>query len=74
VTWRSAIRAVTSGAGGGLLRVDYGKGEWRDVNIDHFTSGWNIEDISDFTKAGKYNIQTFDKISEKVGLISVLLE
>lgn len=33
------------------------------VDIEHYTSGWNIEDISDFTKQGQYTIQTFNKIS-----------
>jgi D-3-phosphoglycerate dehydrogenase / 2-oxoglutarate reductase len=37
------------------------------VDIDHYTSGWNIEDISDFTKQGQYTVQTFNKISP-VGL------
>jgi hypothetical protein len=39
------------------------------IDIDHYTSGWdqsNIKDISEFSKAGKYQIQTFNKISEKV--------
>jgi len=38
------------------------------IDIDHYTSGWdqsNIKDISEFSKAGKYQIQTFNKISEK---------
>jgi D-3-phosphoglycerate dehydrogenase len=35
------------------------------VDVDHYTSGWHIKDISDFTKAGKFQIQTFNKISEK---------
>lgn len=33
------------------------------VDIEHYTSGWNIEDISDFTKQGSYHVQTFNKIS-----------
>lgn len=36
------------------------------MDVDHYTSGWNFEDVGDFTKAGKYQIQTFNKISEKV--------
>lgn len=36
------------------------------VDVDHYTSGWNIEDIGDFTKPGKYNIQTYNKISDVV--------
>jgi len=35
------------------------------VDFEHFTSGWNIKDIADFTKKGKYEIQTFNKISKK---------
>jgi hypothetical protein len=37
-----------------------------NVDVDHYTSGWVFEDVRDFTKAGKYQIQTFNKISEKV--------
>ena len=33
------------------------------VDYDHYISGWNVEDISDFTKPGKYTVQTFNKIS-----------
>jgi D-3-phosphoglycerate dehydrogenase / 2-oxoglutarate reductase len=33
------------------------------VDIEHYTSGWNIDDIEEFTKPGKYAIQTYDKIS-----------
>ena len=35
------------------------------IDYEHFTSGWNIDDISDFTKSGKYCVQTFNKISPK---------
>lgn len=35
------------------------------VDIDHFTSGWTIEDIKDFTQKGKYAVQTFNQISTK---------
>jgi D-3-phosphoglycerate dehydrogenase len=35
------------------------------VDLDHYSSGWNISDLGEFTKAGKYQIQTFNKISEK---------
>lgn len=31
--------------------------------VDHYTSGWNIADIEDFTQPGKYAIQTYNKIS-----------
>jgi D-3-phosphoglycerate dehydrogenase len=37
------------------------------VAIEHYTSGWNVSDLDDFTKMGKYSIQTFNKISN-VGL------
>lgn len=33
------------------------------VDIEHYTSGWNIEDIDEFTRQGQYAIQTFNKIS-----------
>lgn len=35
------------------------------VDLEHYTSGWNIEDIDDFTKSGKYTVRTFNKISPK---------
>lgn len=38
-----------------------------DIDVDHYSSGWNIDDIGEFTaKTGKYQIKTFNKISEKV--------
>lgn len=36
------------------------------IDLEHYTSGWNIEDIGDFTKPGKYNIETYNKISPVV--------
>ena len=37
------------------------------VDVDHYNSGWEkVGDIGEFTKAGKFQIQTFNKISEKV--------
>jgi hypothetical protein len=33
------------------------------VDIEHYTSGWTIADIEEFTQPGKYAIQTYDKIS-----------
>ena len=36
------------------------------VDVEHYTSGWNIEDIQDFTKPGKYNVATYNKISPLV--------
>ncbi len=39
------------------------------IDVDHYTSGWNFEDVGDFTQAGKYQIQTFNKISEKVRIL-----
>jgi D-3-phosphoglycerate dehydrogenase len=35
------------------------------VDVEHYTSGWNIADIKDFTKPGKYSVQTYNKISQK---------
>jgi len=35
------------------------------LDLEHYTSGWNITDLAEFTKPGKYAIQTFNKISEK---------
>ena len=36
------------------------------VDYDHFTHGWAVADITDFTKPGKYGMKTFNKISPKV--------
>ena len=36
------------------------------VDYDHFSHGWAVGDIGDFTHAGKYQMQTFNKISPKV--------
>jgi hypothetical protein len=36
------------------------------IDDDHYSSGWNIQDIDEFTQTGKYQIQTYNKISEKV--------
>ena len=36
------------------------------IDVDHYTSGWDISDIDEFNTAGKYRIQTFNKISTKV--------
>ena len=36
------------------------------VDVEHYTSGWCIDDISDFTKPGKYNVMTYNKISPEV--------
>lgn len=36
------------------------------VDVEHFTSGWNIDDIENYAKPGFYNVHTFNKISEKV--------
>jgi len=35
------------------------------ADIEHFTSGWNIEDIAEFSQPGSWQVQTFNKISEK---------
>jgi len=34
------------------------------VDIDHYSSGWKL-DVSEFKDSGRYNVQTFNKISEK---------
>ena len=36
------------------------------TDLEHYTDGWNVEDIDEFTQSGKYNLQTFNKISEKL--------
>lgn len=59
-TVRTLSAAAAAGGGGdGALPLD----------VDHYVSGWNIGDIAEFTRPGKYQIQTFNKISEK-GLAS----
>ena len=60
---RSSARIVTaftrSLTGGGPI----------PINVEHYTSGWNIEDIKDFTKSGKYHVQTYNKISPTVRIL-----
>jgi D-3-phosphoglycerate dehydrogenase / 2-oxoglutarate reductase len=60
-------RAVAAFVATPLQQRDYsntiGTNSPLPVDIDHYTSGWNIEDINDFTKLGTYTIQTFNKIS-----------
>jgi D-3-phosphoglycerate dehydrogenase len=44
--------------------------EWEGpipLDVEHYTSGWNVTDVEDFIKPGKYCVQTFNKISP-VGL------
>ena len=36
------------------------------LDYDHFAHGWAVGDIGDFTRPGKYHMQTFNKISPKV--------
>jgi len=40
------------------------------VDVDHYVSGWNIDDIAEFTNDGFYNVQTYNKISEQVSFIA----
>lgn len=35
------------------------------LDYDHFAHGWAVGDIGDFTRPGKYHMQTFNKISPK---------
>ena len=37
-----------------------------NISVDHYSSGWKIDDIADFTKEGKFHIKTYNKISEEV--------
>jgi len=37
-----------------------------NISVDHYSSGWKIDDIADFTKEGKFHIKTYNKISEQV--------
>mmetsp|Transcript_38795 Transcript_38795/g.116635 ORF Transcript_38795/g.116635 Transcript_38795/m.116635 type:complete len:94 (-) Transcript_38795:1753-2034(-) len=60
----SARRAVAAAAS--AARHLSSGGETPSVDYEHYASGWNIGDLAEFTKPGKYQIQTFNKISEKV--------
>lgn len=33
------------------------------VDVEHYTSGWNVDDIKDYTAPGKYVVHTYNKIS-----------
>jgi len=35
------------------------------VDVDHFVSGWSITDIENFAQPGSFNVQTYNKISQK---------
>lgn len=48
-----------------LLQVRPLTGTTIPIDVDHYSSGWNIADLSEFTRPGKYQIQTFNKISDK---------
>lgn len=37
-----------------------------NISVEHYSSGWKIDDIADFTKEGKFHIKTYNKISEEV--------
>lgn len=37
------------------------------VDLEHYTEGWNVKDVEEFTQSGHYAIQTFNKISQ-IGL------
>ena len=37
------------------------------LDLEHYTEGWNIQDVEEFTQTGFYAVQTFNKISP-VGL------
>ena len=54
---------VASSVGGGTHKVFY---SGPAVDYDHFSHGWAVGDLGDFTGKGKYHMQTFNKISPKV--------
>lgn len=37
------------------------------ADVDHYVSGWTIQDIDEFTRPGRFNVRTFNNISPKVG-------
>jgi len=45
-----------------------------NISVDHYSSGWKIDDIADFTKEGKFHIKTYNKISEQVGFLLSMRE
>jgi D-3-phosphoglycerate dehydrogenase / 2-oxoglutarate reductase len=53
-----------------MMSTSGGGSEWEGpipLDVEHYTSGWNLTDVEDFIKPGKYSVQTFNKISP-VGL------
>ena len=56
-------QSVASSVGGGTQKVFY---SGPAVDYDHFSHGWAVGDLGDFTGKGKYHMQTFNKISPKV--------
>jgi len=59
---RRILTNTSSRFGAGSIRLLTGGGPI-PIDVDHYTSGWNIDDIKDFTKSGKYHVQTYNKIS-----------
>lgn len=51
----ASLRRLSSSADGPL-----------PVDVDHYVSGWNVEDIDEFTVPGHFNVGTYNKISPKV--------
>mmetsp|Transcript_234 Transcript_234/g.308 ORF Transcript_234/g.308 Transcript_234/m.308 type:complete len:88 (+) Transcript_234:205-468(+) len=66
-TARLASRSSTYAATLAVRHLTGGAGPAK-VSVDHYASGWKIDDIADWSKHGKYHIQTFNKISDKVSV------
>lgn len=61
-----AIRQIAQTNGVSFSRpslASYFSSNAYDVDLDHYTSGWNIKDID--TEPGTYSIQTYNKISPR---------
>lgn len=63
-------RSITARATAQRMVVRCLTGSPLPVDVDNYVSGWNIDDIAEFTKDGFYNVQTYNKISEQVSFIA----
>ena len=63
-------RSITARATAQRMVVRCLTGSPLPVDVDHYVSGWNIDDIAEFTNDGFYNVQTYNKISEQVSFIA----
>jgi D-3-phosphoglycerate dehydrogenase len=65
---RSVVKQRLAGVTSSFPAREFGTDkEWHPIPVDleHYTSGWNIADIDEFTKQGYYSVHTYNKISPK---------